>query len=199
MKPQGGIAINYDYKGVAVESIDLEFPVGQIATAGFSLGGAGFNVDDNAGAGVAVPDLPCDVFTPVVGKNAILNLDGVLIDAQDVSINVATEITDIDSITTAGITNKLGVKKSVTGKFRVEYTGKEFFDKFKNGTIGSLSLRLRDGGVDSPFIAAIDTPRIKFTNVSRTTDGGIFYDEVEFMALSPDCKDNERTISLAFL
>jgi hypothetical protein len=191
---QAGSTIDYDYSGVMVSDVALDFPVGGICTAVFSTGGAGFSTT-SPGSTIT---LPCDTYTPAVGKNAVLSVMGTAYTAQDVSMSVSTEITDINSITTDGISNKLGISKEVTGSFRTEYTGTDNFDAFKAGTTGETILLLRDGGATSPVIVGAYMPQIKFTNVSRSDDGGVLYDTVEFMALSPDCDNNERAFSLFF-
>lgn len=194
MKPQSGTPIDYDYLGVMVTDASFDYPVGGIATATFSLAGAGFTVDSTG----TTPTLPCDIATPVIGKNAVVKVGATSYAAQDVSFSVANEITDINAITTDGITNKVTVGKTVTGSFRVEYTGATEFETYKAGTKASLSLLLRDGGKTSPIIHGAIAPQIKFTNVTKTEDGMLMYTNVEFEVLSPDCGTTERALSVFF-
>lgn len=194
LAPTSGNTVDYDYLGVVVSEVSLDYPVGGISTAAFTLAGAGF---DATSPGSAVTT-PCTTLTPVVGKNAVVTVMGTAYTAQDLSFTISTEITDINSITTDGITNKIGVAKTVTGTFKTEYTGQTNFDAFKAGTKGTLTLLLRDGGASSPVIHGIIAPSIKFTSVARSEDGGLVYDTVEFEILSPDCGTNERGISVFF-
>jgi len=194
LAPTTGNTVDYDYLGVVVSDISLDFPVGGIATAAFTLAGAGFSAT-TPGTTITTP---CATLTPVVGKNASVTVMGVPYTAQDLSIKVTTEVTDVNSVTTDGITNKIGVSKAATGTFKTEYTGTSNFDAFKAGTKGSLSVLLKDGGTSSPVIVGVIAPEIKFTKVTRTDDGGITYDMVEFEVLSPSCDGNERGISLFF-
>ena len=42
-------------------------------------------------------------------------------------------------------------------------------------------------------------PNIKITSVTRSEDGGIFYDNIEFEVLSPDCDvDTEKALTVFF-
>lgn len=194
LAPTTGNTVDYDYLGVMVAEMSLDFPVGGIATAAFTLAGAGFSADTPG----TTPAVPCATLTPVVGKNASVTVLGTAYTAQDLALSVSTEITDILSITTDGITNKVGVAKSVTGSFKTEYTGVTNFDAFKAGTKGSLSMLLKDGGAAAPVIVGLLAPQVKFTSVARSADGGLTYDTVEFEVLSPGCDVNERGLSLFF-
>jgi hypothetical protein len=194
LKPQSGTPIDYDYLGVVVSDVALSYPVGNIATSQFTVAGAGFTVDNTG----TTPVLPCTVAKPVVGKNAILSVMGTNYAAQDLSINVTTEIADINSITTDGLSNKLATGKGVTGSFKVEYTGATSFEAFKAGTTGSLMLKVRDGGKTAPMLQVVYMPSVKFTEVSRSEDSGVMYDNINFQAMSPDCGEVERALSIAF-
>ena len=194
LKPTTGTNIDYDYRGCMIDSVALDFPVGGIATSTFSIAGAGSATTTSAGAIV----LDCDTLTPVVGKNATVTVLGVDYTAQDLTVDISTTNTDILSITTDGITNKLNTEKSVTGTFRTEYVGTSNFDALIGSTRGQFHLQLRDGNAATPVIVGVFMPVIKFTEVTRTDDAGILYDEVTFEAESPDCVDAERTISVYF-
>jgi len=194
LKPTTGNAIDYDYLGVVVSDVALSYPVGNIATAQFTVAGASFTATTPG----TIPALPCTIATPVVGKNATLTVLGTNYAAQDLSINVTTEITDVNAMTTDGLSNKLAVGKGVTGSFKVEYTGVASFDAFKAGTIGELMLQVRDGGKTAPMLQVVYMPSIKFTEVSRSEDGSLLYDTITFQAMSPDCLQTERALSIAF-
>jgi len=187
-------AIDYDYLGVMVDSVNLNFPVGAIATADFSLSGAGSSTDTPA----ADPTLSCETLTPVVGKNATVTVLDVPYNAQDLNVQISTTNTDILSITTDGITNKVGTEKTVGGTFRTEYVGTNNFDALVESTRGIMHIQMRDGNSTSPVIVGVFMPQVKFTNVVRTDDAGILYDEVTYEAESPDCEGNERALTLYF-
>jgi hypothetical protein len=194
LKPTTGNTIDYDYLGVVVSDVALNYPVGNIATAQFTVAGAGFTATTPG----SVPALPCTIATPVVGKMATLSVMGTNYAAQDLSINVTTEITDINAMTTDGLSNKIAIGKGVTGSFKVEYANTDAFDAFKAGTLGSLMLQVRDGGKTSPMLQVVYMPSVKFTEVTRSEDGGLFYDNIIFQALSPSCETTERALSIAF-
>ena len=143
------------------------------------------------------------MLSPVVGKNASIAYypdsgGTVNYTGQDVNINVETSTTNIESITTGGITNILGIEKTGKGSFKTEYDGIDNFNRFKQGDTGALSISLNVGGSSDPYVTGIIAPYIRFTKVTRTEDSGIFYDNVEFETLSPSCDGNERALSVWF-
>ena len=195
----GATRINYDYKGVMVTSVALAYPVGQICTATFNTSGADFDVTTGASA----ISLSCDMLSPVIGKNAKFTYypaTGAAVDyaGQDVNINVETSTANIESITTGGISNILGVGKTGKGSFKTEYVGVDNFTRFKQGDTGALSIELNVGGASDPMVTGVFAPYIRFTKVTRSEDNGLFYDNVEFETLSPSCDGNERAISVWF-
>lgn len=194
LKPQSGTPIDYDYLGVMVGETTFDYPVGNIATASFSIAGAGFDIDATGTS----PVLPCTMATPVVGKNATVKVGATSYIAQDVSVKVTSEITDVNAITSDGISNKVVVGKMVSGSFRIEYTGTSMIDTYQAGTKAAMSLLLKDGGKTSPVIHGVIAPQIKFTNVTRSEDAGLLYDTIEFEVISPDCGTVERGLSVFF-
>ena len=190
----GGDTVDYTYKGSVITDATLNFPVADVATADFSVGGAGF-VSDNPGTTVTVP---CDPVTPVVGKNAELTVLGVDYEAQDVSLNLTSEVTDIQSLTSDGIANKLAVTRAVSMNFRTEYVGDSNVNTLKAGTKGSMHLQLRDGGSTSPVIVGVYAPSVKFRTVTRSEDGNILYDNIVADLISDGCADNENAVTLYF-
>lgn len=195
LKPTSGTNIDYEYLGVMVSDVALAYPVAGITTATFSVAGAGFTINTTG----TTPTLSCAIATPMIGKNAIVKVGAVNYNAQDVTISIGTEITDVNAITTNGLTNKLGVGKTVTGSFKVPYEGATNMSTFKAGTKAALSLFLRDGGKTSPISHGIIAPAIKFTKVARSEDGMIIYDSIEFEILSVDCEVIERALSVFFV
>ena len=195
LKPTSGNNIDYDYLGIMVSDVSFDFPVGGIATAAFSVGGAGFTTTTPG----STPTTPCTLHTPVIGKNALFKAMGNTYEAKDVSFSIATELFDVNALTTDGLADKIVTAKTVTGSFSVMYEGTANFDLFKAGTKGEASLLLKDGGKTSPVITGFFMPNIKITSVTRSEDGGIFYDNIEFEVLSPDCDvDTEKALTVFF-
>lgn len=194
LKSTAGAEINYNYSGCMISDVSLDFPVGGISTAAFTIGGAGFATE----TGASSITLPCTTRTPVVGKNAILEVDGIELEAQDVSIKIGTDITDIKAITSDGISNKVATGKNISVSFKVEYTGVDNLVRLQAGTKGTLMLQLKDGGSTSPVIVGVYMPSIKFTKVSKSEDGKIMYDNIEAQILDTGCTGNSRALTLFF-
>lgn len=193
-KSQAGTAINFDYLGVQSTDLSLTYGVGTIATAAFSLGGAGTTTE----TGASIPTLPCTIATPIVGKNATVKVGATSYTAKDLSVKIGSTIADITAITTDGLTNKLVTEKMITGSFKIEFTGTTLADSYKAGTKAVLTMFLKDGGKTSPVIHGVIAPVLKFTKVTRGEDAGIMYDTCEFEILAVDCGAVEKAISVFF-
>lgn len=194
LKPTSGAPVDYTYLGVMASDVTLDYPVGGIATAQFTLAGAGFTIN----ASGTNPTLPCAIATPIVGKNGSVTVMGTAYEAKDLKVSITTTMTDVNAITTDGITNKLGTAKGVTGSFKAPYTGATDMTTFKAGTKGALRLLLKDGGKTSPVIHGVIAPSVKFTKVEASDDSGILYNTIDFQIMSPDCGTVERAISVFF-
>jgi hypothetical protein len=48
------------------------------------------------------------------------------------------------------------------------------------------------------MLQVVYMPSVKFTEVSRSEDSGVMYDNINFQAMSPDCGEVERALSIAF-
>ncbi|MCI4436968.1 MAG: hypothetical protein JHC33_09200 [Ignisphaera sp.] len=195
LKPTSGSPIDYTYLGVMASNVALDYPVGGIATAGFTLAGAGFTIN----ASGSTPTLPCAIATPIVGKNGSVTVMGTAYDTKDLKVSIATTMTDVNAITTDGISNKLGTAKAVTGSFKTPYTGANDLTTFKAGTKGAIRLLLKDGGKTSPVIHGIIAPVVKFTKVKASDDAGVLYNTIDFQIMSPDCGTVERAVSVFFV
>lgn len=188
----GTTPIEYDYSGVVATGVTLEFPLANIIKANFNVAGAGFTVT----SGVAAQDKVCFGLDPYVAKNMTFSYDGTTYNASDVSVNVTSDVVDVEAITTDGITNKVITGKSeVGGSFSLEYDGATLFDQFQSGTTGELFGTVSNAG----GAAGIYMPKVMFTNVAKSDDNGIFKDSVDFRALSSDtCQAVEDAFTVFF-
>jgi len=195
----GASRVEYTYNGVVVSDLGISFPVANIVKANFSVGGAGFGIEEDGVAGgvVAARNAQCTDFAPYVAKNMTFMYDGASYDVESLEVNVTSEIYDTEALTTAGITNKTATGKStVGGTFGLEYKGTTLFSKFKAGTTGELWGVVKNNDTASGIYA----PKVVLTESSKSTDSGIYKESLSYACLSSDlCSStSEDAITLFF-
>lgn len=189
----GVTPIEYTYRGVVVSDLTINYPVGNIVKADFSVAGAGFAV----ATGVASQSPSCFSLTPYVAKNMTFTYAGTPYDVADLTVNVASDVTDTEAITTDGITKKTIVGKSaVGGSFSLDYAGTGFYNAYIQGTTGELfgTVTALTGAVHGVYM-----PNVMVSGNTRSKDAGLIKDNVDFSALSSglDCSV-EDAITLFF-
>ena len=185
--------ITYTYSGVVVTDMTLNFPVANIVKADFSVAGAGFDVATAVGDRASI----CHSFDPYVAKNMTFTYDGVSYDVDDLSVNVASDVMDIEALTTDGITNKVITGKStVGGSFGLEYEGTALFEAFQASTTGELFGTVSNVNTTALFYA----PRVVISQSSKSIDNSVYKDSADFSCLSSEtCSDTvEDAITIAF-
>ena len=185
--------ITYTYSGVVVTDMTLNFPVANIVKADFSVAGAGFDVATAVGDRASV----CHSFDPYVAKNMTFTYDGVSYDVDDLSVNIASDVMDIEALTTDGITNKVITGKStVGGSFGLEYEGTALFEAFQASSTGELFGTVSNVATTALFYA----PNVVISQSSKSIDNSVYKDSADFSCLSSDsCSDTvEDAITIAF-
>ena len=185
--------ITYTYSGVVVTDMTLNFPVANIVKADFSVAGAGFDVATAVGDRSSI----CHSFDPYVAKNMTFTYDGVSYDVDDLSVNIASDVMDIEALTTDGITNKVITGKStVGGSFGLEYEGTALFEAFQASTTGELFGTVSNVTTTALFYA----PNVVISQSSKSIDNSVYKDSADFSCLSSDsCSDTvEDAITIAF-
>jgi hypothetical protein len=176
-------AIAYTYTGCVATGMAMEFPLAGIIKATFSIAGAGFSV----ATGVANQSKQCFGLNPHVAKNMTFTYGGTSYDASDLSLNVTSDVTDIEAVTTDGITNKVVVGKSeVGGSFALEYEGVALFNSYQAGSTGELFGTVTTGGAT----AGVYAPRVTLSNVGKNVDAGVYRDAVDYRCLSSALCEN---------
>jgi hypothetical protein len=184
--------IAYTYHGVVATDMALEFPLANIVKATFTLAGAGFDV----ASGVSDEVRQCFDLSPYIAKNMTFTYDGTSYDASDLTMNVASDIVDIEAVTTDGLTNKVVTGKSnVGGSFTLEYSGVDLFNTYQNGTDGELFGTVSNATTTFGFYA----PKVILTNAAKSIDAGLYRENIEYTCLSASCSDTtEDALTIFF-
>lgn len=157
-----------DHKGVVVESLAFDFTAGNIVKVTNSVSGVGYGT---ATGQTVLPSTGCEGI-PFVTKNAVLKLDGATLDASNVSLTVTNTIVDRSYITGTGISDKVVVAKAIELSYTVDLdaTQMAFYSKMKQNTTGEIYISLVTTSGDK---CAIYLPKVNFTNVTKSNDGGL--------------------------
>jgi len=185
--------ITYTYSGVVVSDVTITYPVANIVKADFTLAGAGFDVASAVGDRSSV----CHQLAPYVAKNMTFTYDGASYAIEDLSVNVASDVYDVEALTTDGLTNKVITGKSaVGGSFSLEYDDTTLFDAMQAGTSGELFGTVSNAGTT----AGIYAPNVIISQSNKSVDSSIYKDSADFVALSSAlCSDTiEDAITIFF-
>lgn len=183
----------YTYTGVRISSMGIEFPMANIIKASFSAAGAGFSVSTPS-------DLTkqCVNVTPQMAKNMVFSYDGTDYDIQTLSLNVESEIYDVEAITTAGLTNKIVTGKSgITGSFAMEFVNTNLFNKFKANTGGELIAKAvaTDGKAFGVY-----APNVVLNKSAKSIDSAVYKENIDFQCVSSGTcsEDSEDALTIWF-
>ena len=174
--------------GNVVESVSINLPTAGVATASFSIAGCGFTTN-NADTKLTSS---CVTELPFVGKSAVFKVNGTDYAATDVSINIANEVYNVESLATDGYSEKVITGKSVTGSFQILFEDFSELTAFQNSTDGSLYIEIAQG--TDKF--AIYVPVLRRTSVATSDDNGVIVQTVEFQVIE-DCATTAEPIIIA--
>ena len=189
----GSSKYKYTYKGVKVSALALDFPMANICKASFTVAGAGFDVGTATDLGKQ-----CVSVSPLVAKNMVFIYDGDTYEAKDLSVKIDTDLYDVESITSEGISNKIETGKGgVTGSFKTEFKDLTLFNKFQANTTGELVAK---GTALGGKQFGVYAPAVIINKSNKTTDSSVYHENVEFQCVSSDaCVDGvEDAITLWF-
>jgi len=165
--------------GNVINKVDMQFPTADILTATFSLEGSGYSTS----SGETKPACPSDTKAPLVGKSATFKFGGNVVNATDLSVSITNKITNEESLTGSGYTNKYIVEKEVTGSFKVLMEDFSYLDKLTNQTIGEFYLQITNGTDE----LGLYMPKVKVTEVSVTDNSNMLIEvSVTFQAERDD-------------
>lgn len=171
----GGTANVLESVGVVVDSIALSLSAGQIATASIAVSAIGFNTPTGQ---TVLANLGCGS-NPFVTKNAIFRFGGISIPAQDVSITINSSNVDRMGITGSGITDKVTVAKSIEISYSLDMEDLSHYQTLKNNTDAELFIELANGAEQMK----IYLPRVSYTSVDKSSDGGVITVSISAMAI----------------
>jgi len=162
------------FTGVVPNSVQFDFPVADIATISFDIGGAGFQT----ASGETLLTANCSSANPFVGKNATFTVDDTTYEAKDLSFTIENTVSDREAITNSGISDKVITSKLVKGSLKITFENWDELDKFKNNADAKIYLEMTNGA--DKF--AIYIPKARYTSVAVEDDDGVLVNTIEFEA-----------------
>ena len=172
--------------GNVINQVDLNFPQADILTAAFGIEAANYTTL----TGLTKPACSTTGEVPFVGKNAKFKFDGNAVDAKNLAVTIKNTITNFESITTEGYTDKEIVEKEISGSFVVLLEDMSYIDKLRNQTIGEFYLEIANGSEK----LAVYMPSVLVTDVAINDDSSRLIEcSVNFMA------QKDSTVGEAFM
>lgn len=169
-----------DYGGVVFESTAFNLTAGEILTTSSSASGTQTFI--NTTAQPTPPSLSCgDTNNVFVTKNIFFSLDGNIVKAQDVTVNVNNTIADRTKINTSGIDQKIVTSKSVEVTFTRDLEDLQQLIKFKQNASATLFIEMINGNGDQVIIYL---PKINRTAVEGTDSDGIVAQNITFQGFN---------------
>jgi len=163
-------------KGVVVDSIGMNFSAGQIAVTNFSVSGIGY---DALTGQTPFTSTGCPQTDPFVTKSAVFKVDGVSIDASDVSLTVNNTNVDRQYISSTGIGDKVTTAKSVELSYTLDMVTTQAYTLLKNNTEAELYISLVNTAGDEMHVYL---PVVSYSEVSKNNDGGVLTLQISSMA-----------------
>lgn len=154
-----------DHKGVVGDSATFNFSAGQIANVSFSVSGTGYST----ASGQSVLTTPSCGSAPFVTKSATFEVDGVTVDAQDVSMTVSNTNVDRKAITSTGISEKVTTAKSVELSYTLDMVDVSAYTALKNNSTAKIKIELTNGASE----LHVYLPVVDYTEVSKSSDSGV--------------------------
>lgn len=162
--------------GNVVESINISLPTADVAMVSFAISGCGFST--NEADTKLTPS--CVTSLPYLGKSAVFKFDGSTVNATDVSVTIANEVYNEESLASDGYSSKVITGKTVTGSFTVLFEDYSLLTKFQNSQDGELYIELTQSG--NKF--AIYIPMLRLTSFAKSDSNGVQSVSVDFQVPS---------------
>lgn len=169
-----------DHKGVVGDSVTFNFTAGQIVKANFSVSGIGYETAN----GQSVLSEPSCGANPFVTKSAVFEVDGVSIDAQDVSMTITNTNVDRNAITSTGISDKVTTAKSVELSYTLDMVDTVAYTALKNNSTAKIMIELTNGSSE----CKVFLPVVSYTAVDKGNDSGVITMSINSMAYNDSSK-----------
>jgi hypothetical protein len=171
------------YLGCKVETLALDYAIGQTVNPKFTVQGKVTGVPTAAAYSLGTPSY--DTGLVHVARYMAIKMAGTTYALGACGINVANELYRRKALTTAGTENVVFVKRTITGTFTMLYDNKDIEAAFRAGTTAELVIISSTGAAalvpGNTF--GIRLPKIKYTKVPKSEDSGIYQYSVSFKAI----------------
>lgn len=179
-----------DYTGLVMESFDIDFATGQHPVPKFAFQGKAMANPTSEAYGLGTPSF--DTTTPLVARNMVVTIGGVSYAVSNIALSVKYDIYKRLAVTTSGTQDIQWTARAVTGSFSLLYEDKTVEDAFRNDTQSELRVVC---GSTAGNIFAFRIPKIRYSDVSKSEDGGAFKYDVSFSCESTNLDDELTSVS----
>lgn len=179
------------YKGNVVDSLSLDFSVGEIIQASLSFQGKEAAAPVTQTYGLGTPTF--DQTLPLMGRNMVLTLAGTSFGMQNLQIEITNEVYRKLDLTTSGTQKILFTRRRITGSFSLIYENKDIEDAFRADTKSEFRIV---GGSTAGNILALRIPKQKYTAVPKGEESGYYKYDTSFQAVLTNGEDELTSLSL---
>jgi len=184
-QPSTGSGEIYQHTSGIVTGVTWNFAVGSVVEPQWTFGGLTTKVT----SAVATPTDSAPSYEPAIPKLMTITIGGTSFSLTDLTINIAGDSQNVESIETTGLTDILATGYSFNGSFSVLYsTADAFYKKFINSTTAAITAKIGDANAQSGtsgYTITFNLPYIKFTNVTPSLDNEFMVNQVDFTAANP--------------
>lgn len=178
------------YKGNKVATLAADYTAGQTVNPTFSLQGKESAAPAAGSYGLAAPSYDTGIVH--VARYMAIKIGGTLVPVNHVALNIANELYRRLTLNSAGTQSIIRTKRTVTGSFSLLYENEAIETAFRNGTTAELVVVSSAGNAQlTPGnIAVWSFPKIKYTKVPKSKDGGMYKYDVTFRAAKTNGEDS---------
>ena len=186
-QPSTGSGEVYAHTSARVTGVTWNMTVGAVCEPQWTFGGLTTKIT----SGLATPtdDILSSLLDPAVPKNMVVTIGGSTFELTDLTLTIAGDTQNVESICTTGITNIVSTGYNFSGSFNILY-GKadDFYKKFITDTTASISAVIYDKtylATGSGKKITFSLPHIKYSNVTPGVNNDFLSNAVEFTAANP--------------
>jgi hypothetical protein len=180
------------YAGGKIDSLEMDLTVGQKVTAKFTGMSLGMTMTSGASCPLSAS---FNNAQPNIAQSQVVILDGATVNCDKFTFKLANTIYDRKDITSAGISKRLQMSRTITGSFSCIYDSDTLFNNFTSDTRSEAILTVgRLGFIDGNAII-ITIPKLKYTDVPMSLDTEIYKYDVTFGGDPTNGEDSIGAIS----
>jgi hypothetical protein len=186
-QPSTGSGEVYAHTSARVTGVTWNFAVGAAVEPQFTFGG--LTTTTTSALATPTDNILSSQLSPAIPKSMTVTIGGQSFELTDLTLTIAGDTQNVESICTTGITNIVSTGYNFTGSFNILYgTADDFYKKFITDTTASITAVIFDQqylATGSGKKITFTLPHIKYSNVTPGVTNDFLNNAVEFSAANP--------------